>query len=107
MSADRAAGIVREAGGADLLERLQHLDALAGTRRVDESLDKPIASDLSTDVDVVIAGGGLSLLYAPLLAARGLRVLVADRARIGRAHREWNAQLADLSTLVRHGLLTL
>ena len=106
MSADRAAGIVREAGGADLLERLQHLDALAGTRRVDESLEKPIASDLSTDVDVVIAGGGLSLLYAPLLAARGLRVLVADRARIGRAHREWNAQLAELSTLVRLGLLT-
>jgi len=106
VSRARAEAVVRESGGDELLERLLHLDALAGKPRIDEAIAKPIAGDLGVDVDVVIAGGGLSLLYAPLLAARGLRVLVADRARIGRAHREWNAQLTELATLVRHGLLT-
>ena len=57
MSVARAAAVVREAGGTELLERLEHLDALAGTRRADESLEKPIVGDLSTDVDVLIAGG--------------------------------------------------
>ena len=106
MSEDRARALVRDAGGPELLERLAHLDTLAGTRRIDEALEKPSAQDDACDVDVLIAGGGLSLVYAPLLAARGLRVAVADRARIGRAHREWNAQLGELSTLVRLGLLT-
>ncbi len=106
MTRSAAAAVVREAGGSELLERLEHLDALAGTRPHDEALAKPIAGDTGVDVDVVIAGGGLSLLYAPLLAARGLRVLVADRGTVGRAHREWNAQLGELTTLVRHGLLT-
>ena len=106
MTLARAAAIVRESGGPELLERLELLDALAGARPRDESLKKPIAGDTGFDVDVVIAGGGLSLLYAPLLAMRGLRVLVADRGTVGRAHREWNAQLGELSTLVRHGLLT-
>lgn len=106
MTLARAAAVVREAGGPELLERLEHLDALSGARPRDEWLAKPIAGDMGFDVDVVIAGGGLSLLYAPLLAMRGLRVLVADRGTVGRAHREWNAQLGELATLTRLGLLT-
>ena len=56
--------------------------------------------------DVVLAGGGLNLLVAPLLAARGLSVAVADRIRAGSGHREWNASAMELATLVRLGLCT-
>ncbi|MFN3430530.1 MAG: hypothetical protein ACK46X_11290 [Candidatus Sericytochromatia bacterium] len=42
------------------------------------------------DADVVVVGGGLSLLYALALARRGQRVVVADRRRIGDGPREWN-----------------
>ena len=58
------------------------------------------------DFDVAIVGGGLSLLHAPLIAATGKRVAVFDRARIGEAHREWNASGPELDALVRSGLVT-
>lgn len=45
---------------------------------------------------MIIAGGGLSLLLAPALARRGLKVAVLDRGRIGAVHREWNASRSEL-----------
>ncbi|RYF10720.1 MAG: lycopene cyclase [Deltaproteobacteria bacterium] len=59
----------------------------------------------TVDFDVLLLGGGLSLLYAPLLAARGLRVAVVEQHRAGQAHREWNASWAELQALVQDGLL--
>src|SRR6185436_11536749 len=56
--------------------------------------------------EVVIAGGGLGLLAGAPLAARGLRVLVFDRDRVGAAHREWNISERELAAFVRSGLFT-
>lgn len=97
---------VREAGGAELAERLVHLDRARaeGARRAIAPVPAPDRA-ATPDFDVVIAGGGLWSLLAPLLAARGLSVAVVDRARIGAAHREWNASGPELEALVRTGLL--
>jgi len=105
----RARGLVREAGGVELLERLDHLDRARQAR----SLRAPGAGrDLAQrprgatpDVDVAIVGGGLWSLLAPLLAARGVRVAVLDRARVAASHREWNASGPELDALVRSGLV--
>jgi lycopene cyclase CruA len=58
------------------------------------------------DFDVVLAGGGLSLVYAAYLARRGMRVAVFDRRRIGCGHREWNISRAELRPLVASGLFS-
>ncbi len=102
----RARARVLEAGGAELLERLDHLDA---RRRVPPTFELPPRAPergCQADFDVAMVGGGLWSLLAPLLAARGLRVAVFDRARVGAAHREWNASGPELAALVRAGLLT-
>jgi lycopene cyclase CruA len=106
ISEDEARARVREAGGVELLERLEHLDAQrrAPMRRID--LPTTPDSDASTDFDVVIVGGGLWSILAPVLAARGVRVAVFDRARVGAAHREWNASGPELRALVDAGLVT-
>jgi lycopene cyclase CruA len=96
---------VRAAGGDELLERLEHLDALRGQpSRIHAPPAAPGPGD-ERDVDVVLAGGGLWSLLAPLLAGRGLRVAVLERARAGQSHREWNASGPELESLVRCGLL--
>jgi lycopene cyclase CruA len=105
---------VRAAGGDELCERLEHLDAvrrerpLSSTRRPSgaQIAARAPARGAQTDFDVVIAGGGLSLLLAPLLADRGLRVAVFDRATVGSAHREWNAGARELRALADTGLFT-
>lgn len=98
-------GLVEEAGGAELLERLDHLDAIRrAPREAHEAPRAPVAED-AFDADVVIAGGGLWSALAPLLAARGLDVVVLERARAGQAHREWNASGPELRALVRAGLV--
>jgi lycopene cyclase CruA len=56
--------------------------------------------------DVVLAGGGLSLIYAAALARAGLKVVVFDRRRIGCGHREWNISRSELLPLVESGLFT-
>ncbi len=101
----RARALVREAGGPDLLERLDHLDARRHAPRgmSDPPLARPGAGT-HPDADVVLAGGGLWSLLAPMLAERGLRVVVLDRARAAQAHREWNASAPELRALVRDGL---
>jgi lycopene cyclase CruA len=101
-----ARGRVREAGGDELVERLDHLDATrreSGIRPTRIAPPAPQAGD-AVDCDVLFAGGGLWSLLAPLLAARGLRVTVLERARAGRTHREWNASGPELSALVECGL---
>jgi lycopene cyclase CruA len=57
------------------------------------------------DFDVALLGGGLSLLLAPLLAERGLSVVVIERGTAGMAHREWNASADELQALCACGLL--
>jgi lycopene cyclase CruA len=106
---ERARGLVRDAGGDVLLERLEHLD---GVRRAAPSTSDtdapnvrpPTAGDLF-DADVLLAGGGLWSVLAALLASRGLRVCVVERARAGQSHREWNASAPELEALVACGLV--
>ena len=54
---------VRAHAGKELVERIEHLDAVRGTRPVDRELAPPDAA-ARIDADVVVAGGGLSLLVA-------------------------------------------
>lgn len=56
--------------------------------------------------DVAVAGGGLSLIYAAVLARAGRSVCVFDRRRIGCGHREWNISRAELVPLWESGLFT-
>ncbi len=96
---------LRERAGAELVERIEHLDRSRTTRPVDAALPAP-DRNAPTDADVVIAGGGLSLLVAAELARLGLSVVVLERARAGAAHREWNASDAELAPLVDAGIVT-
>ena len=58
------------------------------------------------EFDVVLAGGGLSLIYAAFLSMRGLRVAVFDRRQIGCGHREWNISRKELLPLYQSGLFS-
>jgi lycopene cyclase CruA len=91
--------------GQELVERIEHLDAVRGTRPVDRALGPPDAG-ARIDADVVVAGGGLSLLVAAELARLGLSVIVIERSRAGVAHREWNASDAELRPLVDAGIVS-
>lgn len=104
MNASKAVDRLRERAGVDVVERIEHLDAVRSRRRNDRILAPP---DRGTriDADVVIAGGGLSLLVAADLARRGMRVVVLERARAGAAHREWNASDDELTPLVEAGIV--
>ncbi len=104
---DAARGLVRESGGDELLDRLDHLDRTwqeGKRRKVPATGPQGVAAH--PEFDVAMAGGGLWLLLAPLLAARGMRVVVIDRGRAGVAHREWNASGPELRALVSAGILT-
>lgn len=103
---DSARGLVRDAGGAVLLERLEHLEALGGQLPIPEEPPPAPGAGARRDFDVILAGGGLWLLLAPVLADRGLRVAVFERSRAGAAHREWNASGPELGALVGAGLLS-
>jgi lycopene cyclase CruA len=106
---EEALAQVRARGGAELAERLLHLDRVRREREqrpgaaVDRALPPPDPG-ASPDCDVVMAGGGLSLLVAAELARLGLRVVVLERARAGVAHREWNASDPELRPLVAAGI---
>ena len=105
---DRARDLVRDAASPELVERLMHLDALsrAGAAVLPPVQPAAPARGDPVDFDVVLAGGGLSLLLAPVLAERGVRVAVFDRGHIGAVHREWNCSAAELGPLHTTGLLT-
>ncbi|MFH1807294.1 MAG: lycopene cyclase [Pseudomonadota bacterium] len=101
---------IRDSGGDELTERLVQLEAMRCERarqspRPGEAATPPDAS-AAVDYDVVLAGGGLSLLLAPVLADQGLRVGVFERHRAGTAHREWNASAPELRPLVEAGLFS-
>lgn len=97
--------MLREHAGPELVERLEHLDAV----RARPSFDRPLRApdpDASVDADVVFLGGGLSLLVAAEVARLGRRVVVLERARAGAVHREWNASERELAPLVTTGIVT-
>jgi lycopene cyclase CruA len=96
---------LRAHAGPELVERIEHLDAVRGSRAFDRALTPPDPS-ARIDADVVVAGGGLSLLVAAELARLGVSVLVIERSRAGAAHREWNASDEELLPLVRSGIVT-
>lgn len=56
------------------------------------------------DLDLVLLGGGLSLLYAAWLARQGWAVGVVEARRVGQGHREWNVSEAELRPLLASGL---
>ncbi len=86
--------------GAAMFERLTAMEAsFADLRARPRVVHSRRTLGRGSDFDVVLAGGGLSLLHAVALAKGGLRVAVVDRARIGVGHRGWNASRAELSAL--------
>ncbi len=97
---------VAEYGGAELAERLVHLERRLAEPAPPEAPPPVPDGGATADFDVAVAGGGLWSLLAPLLASRGLRVAVVERARAGTTHREWNASRAELEQLVALGLVT-
>jgi len=103
---DEARARVREAGGAELLERLDHLDRHRREPPLRAEPPAKPAGGARTDFDVAIVGGGLWSMLAPVLAARGVGVAVFDRARVGAAHREWNASGPELRALVEAGVVS-
>lgn len=87
-------------------QRLQTLDAIWGGGAkapqapvTPPASGQPVPSGDAADFDVALVGGGLSLLFAPLLAKRGLRVVVLERALDGTPHREWNVSHGELQEL--------
>jgi lycopene cyclase CruA len=106
MGGEAARARVREAGGPELLERLDHLDRHRQEPPVRADPPAKPARGADTDFDVAIVGGGLWSMLAPVLAARGVGVAVFDRARVGAAHREWNASGPELHALVEAGVVS-
>ena len=105
MDARTALDRVRDRAGVELVERIEHLDRARAARPVDGVLAAP-EPGARVDADVVLAGGGLSLLVAAELARLGLDVVVLERARAGAAHREWNASDEELAVLVETELVS-
>lgn len=90
----------REQLPADVLEHLESLERGFAERAACDIGDGGPDRGAHVDFDVVLAGGGLSLVYAAYLARRGLKVAVFDKRRIGCGHREWNISRAELAPLV-------
>src|SRR4051794_21693571 len=94
-------------GGERILEHVVQLDEGWARRPGGVTILDGAGPGVGTmDVDIALAGGGLSLMYAAYLARAGFSVAVFDRGRIGRTHREWNISRAELSPLVESGLFT-
>ena len=99
------AGLLRERLGQAAADEVDALERRFGERRAAASA-APAAPAMGTrpDADVLLAGGGLSLLYAVALLQRGFSVAVADPRGVGKGHREWNASLPELRALVDGGI---
>jgi lycopene cyclase CruA len=64
-------------------------------------------SSIATDgleSEIIVLGGGLGLLAATALQARGHQVTLIDRTNVGDTHREWNSSQAELEVLKTLGL---
>lgn len=95
---------LRNTIGAEWAEQVEALeDRFLRTRAAADPLHAAAirAPDRGTalDTDVLLAGGGLSILYAVALAGHGFRVAVADPRGVARGHREWNASTSELQAL--------
>jgi lycopene cyclase CruA len=77
MNPRHALDLVRERAGAELVERIEHLDQARSQRAFDRQLAPP-DMNARIEADVVIAGGGLSLLVAAELARLGANVVVTS-----------------------------
>lgn len=93
-------------GGTAAFLHLYHLDQRYQQVRDLPSGDPNLTAHPVGEFDVVLAGGGLSLIYAAFLAMRGVRVAVFDRRSIGCGHREWNISRRELMPLSQSGLFT-
>jgi lycopene cyclase CruA len=87
-------------------ETIEHLISLERgfAKKQPLVIDESGGPDGKPDFDVILAGGGLSLVYASYLARAGLKVAVFDRRKIGCGHREWNISRAELAPLADSGL---
>jgi lycopene cyclase CruA len=93
----------RELLGKETLEHLESLER--GFARKDAiAIEESGGPDGAVDFDVILAGGGLSLVYAAWLARQGLKVAIFDRRKIGCGHREWNISRRELAPLAESGL---
>lgn len=54
--------------------------------------------------EIIVLGGGLGLLAATALQARGHQVTLIDRTNVGETHREWNSSRSELEVLKQLGL---
>jgi lycopene cyclase CruA len=95
----------REMLSAETLEHLISLER-AFAQKDPFSTEESGGPDGAVDFDVILAGGGLSLLYGAYLARAGLRVAIFDRRKIGCGHREWNISRAELAPLADSGLFS-
>ncbi|MEO1273521.1 MAG: hypothetical protein AAFX99_36005, partial [Myxococcota bacterium] len=86
----------------DFADRLKS----GGRHRSGPGVDHDLKRSQSLDFDLIYAGGTLSLPHAVLMARRGYRVLVFDRAQVGLVRREWNVGRDEFAALYTSGLLT-
>jgi lycopene cyclase CruA len=87
-------------------ETIEHLESLErGFAHKDPiTIQAHGGPDGAVDFDVILAGGGLSLVYGAWLAKQGLKVAIFDRRKIGCGHREWNISRRELAPLEESGL---
>ncbi len=97
---------ITEAGGAPMAARFCGLDGLSSHEPVATVADAP-QRNTPFDFDVVLVGGGLSVLLAQSLAQSGWRVAVYERASRIEAHRAWNASWPEIEILCEAGLVPL
>ena len=86
---------------------LEHILALENRWQAPKSepTDRP-DGEAQKSYDVVLAGGGISIVFALMLAKQGLKVAVFDRRRIAEAHREWNISYNELQAFDKAGVFS-
>jgi lycopene cyclase CruA len=101
MSSDSLAWALESGAVKRLDERWKHLNSKPPTDAFKHV--SSIASD-GLESEIIVLGGGLGLLAATALQARGHQVTLIDRTHVGDTHREWNSSRAELEVLKALGL---